>query len=234
MLLDSLYAREEEFEKHWSIARYKSIDDFWRIIGKKVYDVIYFLKDHSVNKNSIMLLTGKDSTEEFDLSKDIYIVSRIVFSTSVHTAWASKEASSNHGSNDEPFYARPISPSTTTSVSMMTAASTRQVTSSSIRAIPRRFTFYSNTFFYFVVSIYFVIFSISITQVTTSTSTTTEDSSKDKNDYDDKIFWYDVDSIIFYFDMIFYNIVRELQPRLLYDRRALLYAGEAVTPHTKF
>ena len=83
-------------------------------------------------------------------------------------------------------------------------------------------------------SIYFVIFSISITQVTTSTSTTTEDSSKDKNDYDDKIFWYDVDSIIFYFDMIFYNIVRELQPQLLYDRRALLYAGEAVTPHTKF
>jgi hypothetical protein len=56
--------------------------------------------------------------------------------------------------------------------------------------------------------------STSTTQAITSTSTTTEDSSKDKNDYNDKIF-YDVDSIIFYFDIIFYHFIRELQPRLL-------------------
>ena len=72
MLLDSLYAHEEEFEKHWSIARYKSIDDFWRIVGKKVYDVTYVLLT-LFNKNSIMLFVGNDSTEEFGLSKDIYI-----------------------------------------------------------------------------------------------------------------------------------------------------------------
>ena len=43
------------------------ISDCWVIVGDDVYDVTKFLPDHPGGKKAIMLIAGKDATEEFDM-----------------------------------------------------------------------------------------------------------------------------------------------------------------------
>merc|ERR1711982_194409 len=46
------------------------------IIGDDVFDVTKFLPDHPGGKKAIMLYTGKDATEEFDMLHDRKVIKK--------------------------------------------------------------------------------------------------------------------------------------------------------------
>lgn len=49
------------------VAKHRTENDCWVVVGKQVLDVTKFMPDHPGGKKAIMLYAGKDATEEFDM-----------------------------------------------------------------------------------------------------------------------------------------------------------------------
>ena len=58
------------------VSKHVSDSDCWVIIGEDVYDVTKFLPDHPGGKKAIILLAGKDATEEFDMLHDRKVIKK--------------------------------------------------------------------------------------------------------------------------------------------------------------
>ena len=49
------------------VAKHNNASDCWIVISDKVYDVSDFLNEHPGGKGAILMMAGKDATEEFEM-----------------------------------------------------------------------------------------------------------------------------------------------------------------------
>jgi len=67
------------------VAQHKSKDDVWVAINGQVLDVTKFLPDHPGGEKAILLYSGKDASEEFNMIHDKGVIAKYAPNTVIGT-----------------------------------------------------------------------------------------------------------------------------------------------------